>query len=487
MTYPVAIIKQSRARYARLAPFHPSEIFPETPFDAHIDTANEAYASVRELFRILEYDRQNFDTAAWNPLGWLIKPGETVFLKPNMIAEKHYYNDDWEYVITHGSVIRAVIDYVFIALRGKGKIIVGDAPSTEANFDEIIARMGLNEIGSLYSQEKDFEIEVIDLRDERWIEKDRVVIDTIRLPGDPRGSTSVNLAGHSMFAELDEHGKQYYGAFYDTAETNRHHRDGRHEYAVSRSPLIADVFISIPKLKTHKKCGLTVNLKGLVGINANKNWLPHYSFGSPDIGGDQFDAASAKGNLENAIVRSAKRVLLRKNSVAQILARKTKGLAYKVFGGTEEVVRSGNWHGNNTVWRMALDLNRILLYANADGSMRETNAKRYFSIVDGIIAMESNGPVAGVPKQLGVVLAGGNPVAVDAVCSRLMGFDYKKLAIVARAFEPHLWALIEGGMESIEPLSNNPAWDRSLIEWQLSDVFHFEPHFGWKGRVEAES
>ncbi len=40
---------------------------------------------------------------------------------------------------------------------------------------------------------------------------------------------------------------------------------------MSKSPLVADVFINLPKLKTHKKCGLTVNLKSLVGINANKN------------------------------------------------------------------------------------------------------------------------------------------------------------------------------------------------------------------------
>jgi uncharacterized protein (DUF362 family) len=484
-TYPVAIIKQARTSYAQRAPFHPPIIFPETPFRQDVDESNETYASVRELFRLLAYDATHFDSAAWNPLGWLIKPGETVFLKPNMIAEKHYYKNEWEYVITNGSVIRAVIDYVFIALQGKGKIIVGDAPSTEANFDEIIKRMGLREIQSLYRQSKSFEIEIIDLRDEVWIEKDRVVLDTVKLPGDPAGKTAVNLAGESMFAELDHGGKYYYGAFYDTAETNHHHSAGKHEYSISQSPLRADVFISLPKLKTHKKCGLTVNLKGLVGINANKNWLPHYAYGSPETGGDQFEKASARGDLENAVVRRAKQVLLGKNPAAQIVIRKTKGLAYKLFGSTEEIVRSGNWHGNDTVWRMALDLNRILFYGNADGSMRDVaQTKRYFSIVDAIIAMEGNGPVAGVPKATGCLLAGVNPVAVDAVCARLVGFDYRKLPIVARALEPHAFPLIEGGVESIEMLSNNPAWNRPLAEWRSTDAFEFEPHFGWKGKVE---
>jgi uncharacterized protein (DUF362 family) len=487
-SYPVAIIKQSSATYAEHSPFHPPLVFPETPFDAHVDETNEAYASVREVFRLLKYDLPNFGTPAWNPLGWLIKPGETVFLKPNMLAESHFYKDDWEYVITHGSVIRTVVDYVFIALQGKGKIIIGDAPGSEANFDVIIKRMGLKEIQSLYRQSKDFEIEIIDLRDESWIEKDRIILDVVQLPGDPRGKTIVNLAGRSMFADLDQRGHHYYGAFYDTAETNRHHSGGKHEYALSTSPLLADVFISIPKLKTHKKCGLTVNLKSLVGINANKNWLPHYVFGSPKTGGDQFEKASARGDIENAVVRRAKQVLLGRNPAVQIVARKTKSLAYKIFGSTEEIVRSGNWHGNDTVWRMALDLNRILLYANANGSMRAAgSAKRYLSIVDGIIAMEGNGPAAGTPKAIGCILAGVNPVAVDTICARLMGFDYRKLPIIARAFEPHPFSLIEAGMESIEPLSNNPAWDRPLVEWGLADVFQFEPHFGWKGKVELEN
>ncbi len=485
--YPVAIFQQSQTTYAQQPPFNPPKIFPETPFNVETDETNEAYASVRELFHLLNYDSENYNTPKWNPLGWLIKSGEAVFLKPNMIAEKHYYKDEWEYVITNGSVIRAVVDYVFIALNGEGKIIIGDSPSTESDFDEIVRRMGLKEIQSLYRQEKNFEIEIIDLRDEHWIEKDRIVIETKKLSGDPRGGVSVDLANESMFVELDKQGKKYYGAFYDTDETNQHHLDGKHEYSISKSTIISDVFISLPKLKTHKKCGLTVNLKGLVGINAKKNWLPHYIFGSPETGGDQFDKASAKTGLENTVVRKAKQILLKKNPVTQIVARKTKNLAYKVFGSTEDVVRSGNWHGNNTVWRMSLDLNRILLYANADGTMREAGeAKRYFSVVDGIVAMEGNGPVAGIPKQTGVLLAGPNPVAVDAVCARLMGFDYTKLPIVFRAFDEHRFPLIDESIDEISIASNNHIWNRSLSEWLFSDVFNFEPHFGWKGSVEAE-
>jgi uncharacterized protein (DUF362 family) len=46
-----------------------------------------------------------------------------------------------------------------------------------------------------------------------------------------------------------------------------------------------------------------------------------------------------------------------------------------------------------------------------------------FAIVDGIVAMEGNGPIQGTPRDAGVVVAGASPVAVDATCCRIMGLD----------------------------------------------------------------
>ena len=56
-------------------------------------------------------------------------------------------------------------------------------------------------------------------------------------------------------------------------------------------------------------------------------------------------------------------------------------------------------------------------------------------VVDGIVAMEGNGPVIGTPKALGVIVAGLNPVSVDAVCSRIMGFDPSEIKHIVRAYE----------------------------------------------------
>ena len=47
----------------------------------------------------------------------------------------------------------------------------------------------------------------------------------------------------------------------------------------------------------------------------------------------------------------------------------------------------------------------------------------HFVIADGIIAMEGNGPLNGAARSLGKIVLADDPVAADATCSRLMGFE----------------------------------------------------------------
>jgi uncharacterized protein (DUF362 family) len=44
-------------------------------------------------------------------------------------------------------------------------------------------------------------------------------------------------------------------------------------------------------------------------------------------------------------------------------------------------------------------------------------------IIDGFVAMEGNGPVAGSAKPLGIAVAGTDPVAVDAVTANILGIN----------------------------------------------------------------
>jgi uncharacterized protein (DUF362 family)/Pyruvate/2-oxoacid:ferredoxin oxidoreductase delta subunit len=56
------------------------------------------------------------------------------------------------------------------------------------------------------------------------------------------------------------------------------------------------------------------------------------------------------------------------------------------------------------------------------------------NIVDAIIAMEGNGPGNGDPRQLGILMAGVNPVAVDLIAAEIAGIP-KKFLYVERAAE----------------------------------------------------
>ncbi len=46
-----------------------------------------------------------------------------------------------------------------------------------------------------------------------------------------------------------------------------------------------------------------------------------------------------------------------------------------------------------------------------------------FCVMDGTIGMEGSGPKTGIPKELDLILASADPVALDTVAARLMGFD----------------------------------------------------------------
>lgn len=73
--------------------------------------------------------------------------------------------------------------------------------------------------------------------------------------------------------------------------------------------------------------------------------------------------------------------------------------------------------------RMLIDNARII---NAD-----------LTIVDGIVAMHGQGPTAGDPLPWGWVLAGADPVAVDAVVADAMGYEADVIPSLKAAFHMH--------------------------------------------------
>lgn len=70
---------------------------------------------------------------------------------------------------------------------------------------------------------------------------------------------------------------------------------------------------------------------------------------------------------------------------------------------------------------MLLDLNKLI------------NPKLY--IMDGIMAMEGNGPRSGVPRKLNVLLLSSDAVALDYVASQIISFDYNLIPTIKMGFK----------------------------------------------------
>jgi uncharacterized protein (DUF362 family) len=477
----VAAARLSKAEYPKTPPFHPDAQYPEYQGEIGTET-NQVYKSVRESLGLLGMDKANYGSRHWNPMGDIVRPGDRVVIKPNLLAHAHGSRpEEWLQVITHGSVVRAVVDYVALALKGEGEITVMDGPQYDSDWDQIIARTGLGEVVQCCSSASAVPVRLLDLRDYQQEVHGEVIYRRVKLPSDPQGGVEINLGNNSALNGHYGAGK-YFGSDYDQSETNSHHSGGRHEYRISRTAASADVFINVPKLKTHKKVGVTLCMKNLVGINLGRNWLPHHTDGDPSSGGDQFPAPSVKSVVERSFTRWLQKQTLRVGGM-QYAYRLAKIGGKPVFGRSDQVVRNGNWHGNDTCWRMVLDINRCLMYGNGQTFPLPT-AKKFFAVVDGVVGGEGDGPARPDSYPAGVILAGHNPVAVDCSATRLMGFDSNRLPQLVHAFDPHCMPLAEFPYEAIRLVSNEAAWNGSLAEIPADSTFHFRPHFGWVGHIE---
>ena len=441
-----------------------------------------------------------------NPFHGIVEPGQNVVIKPNWVLDFHPNGDTIDCVITHSAMLRAAVDLIYEELGGDGSIVIADAPQFNTNFENLRKVTEVDRIPEYYAQRHDFEVGIRDLRKIATVSTDAFIksTDRVALAGDPEGYAPVDFGRQSAFVGLGGTDR-IYGADYDRKETLKHHNGDRHEYLVSRTVLKADTIVHVPKLKVHKKVGVTLNAKGMVGINGDKNWIAHYRVGPPRSGGDEFpDSEPAAAKARAFLMRTAIEKLLvpetrsreRLFDAARALYRATKPLQMRAARGSpelEDVVKGdnmlhgGNWHGNDTAWRMTADLGRAVLFADADGEVHDQPQRRFFSILDGIVAGENEGPLAPDPRPCGVLVAGESLLGVDLVGTRVMGFDWRRIRYQRWLLEesPHDLGLKDPEAE-IEVVSNVPGWPSMMTDRGVP-TFDFVPHPGWTGHVELNT
>ena len=315
-----------------------------------------------------------------------------MFIKPNWVAsrwrESCPYKDTLYSVITHPAVIEATADYVADALCGKGEIVIGDNPSIDADFQEL---MDFTKIKRL-EKKFDVKLSILDLRPlvcDNLVNygKRNLMISQV---GDPLGTVEINLGKESLLYGIDP--ARFRGVFDERDETVSSHTGETQLLTFSRSLYDADVYISVPKMKTHQKVGVTLNLKGLVGTISNKNQLVHWRVGYPEIQGDEYPSKDAWEAAHKA-----------------------------------KVTHRGAWPGNDTIWRMVADVYTAM----------KKRDRRYFSIIDGIVAGEGQGPFCPTSKNANTIIAGDDLLFVDCVTARYMGLDPNMIRYLAHFIQQH--------------------------------------------------
>jgi uncharacterized protein (DUF362 family) len=389
------------------------------------------------LARTLTYLFSLWGKDPLNPFKDWISPGGCVLIKPNWVLDYNSAGHNLESLITHSSLIKYLIDFIALALEGKGKIIIGDAPIQACNFNRLIQVSRIQDtIQKL--KERYPEIEIIP---EDW----RLTIFNIRKSGiEPKnygqqhsvgsfgndGSENhrlIDMGKLSFLEEIAQYSDRFRVAMYNPCLMADHHRLGKHEYIVTKRIFEADLLINLPKMKTHSKAGLTGALKNLVGINGHKEYLPHHIKGSYFNGGDNYCTSSRlQGYYENFEDHLWKHYTELSPARRQIYLFFLKALwkFSKILGF--EGISTGGWSGNDTIWRMTLDLNHLLYF-------NEKSPCKVITIVDGIIAGEGEGPLTPAPKSTGLLIGGENPAYIDAVIGKLMGYNIARIPTVYQA------------------------------------------------------
>ena len=441
----------------------------ETPADAYRESDGSTIArAVDRLGSYLGWSRDGKGS-----FGDLIPAGARVLIKPNFVLDHNQGTGGMDPMITHQSVVKAVVN---AALQSEAaEVIVGDAPIQTCDFAALLETTGLGvwaeertKADPRFKGVKDFRRTTA-----RYVDGVRVAEENL-LPEDQ--FVLFDLGAESLLEPITDDTDDFRVTCYDPRLMAKTHGKGRHRYLVARDVLDADVVINLPKLKTHKKAGITCALKNLIGINGNKEYLPHHRIGGADLGGDCYPGKSrVKSMLEYAADQQ------------NLTDSGTKG---RVWGGVATQLNrvlhlmgdnlgiEGSWSGNDTIWRTGLDLNRILLYGEADGSMAESLRRRVVHLTDAIVAGQADGPLSPQPLQLGLLFAGNNAACVDWFGARLLGYDPQLLPIVREAFGHYRWPITTTRPEDITLFGDwgDGGIDRVMTR-ELPPVAH---PFGWR-------
>lgn len=474
----VYIEYRNNCKYPKETPFSPSKEYPERILNIEESRKNDniVYDMVRDCLRDMELDIENYDTSEWNPLGKYIKPGQTILIKPNLVnnanVKKRVGEDSLNCLITHPSCVRAVCDYCLIALKGKGKIVIADAPIQDCDIEKLWAESGYLALENFYKL-NGFDVQLCDLRSfMRVTNKLGVQTCTKKKEGN---ALYVSMNDKTAFHDLKD-GTIYNVPNYDSDETTKYHK-GKHVYGISEIVLEADVVINMCKPKTHRYAGITAAMKNVVGMIAEKETLPHRRPGSQKEGGDSFSGYTKSKAMVDKVLYLQTKAEKKNETQKANLYRFAYGFLYFFIKATgQDPSLKGCWHGNDTIWRTILDINYILKYANKKGKLESSPQRTVFNFADMIVAGQHNGPLAPEPKNIGAILCCEDAYCLDFLICKMMHFDYNKIPLLSNIRNQNSYI----DFKDFEIKSNYAEFCGLYSKIVFPDEWSFTPHDAWK-------
>ena len=413
-----------------------------------------------------------------------------ILLKPNWVMHQQNPAFPISALVTDSGLIDAVLKACLSKYPLAQSITIGDVPLQSCDWNLLLQQTGVDELVKRYGGYSRPKILFRDLRRERFAIRSGFMVRSEATDfGDPQGYSEIVLDYASFLEDISQASSRFRVSDYNPQETVSSHRKGFHRYLLAKSALNCDLFINVPKMKTHQKAGITGALKNLVGVNGNKAFLVHHRSGLSGSGGDEFPPDIAK----LLILQSRLRQNLHDHSrLAFSLLRPFWHLIRKIAGiqveGTRENLKqkfyigSGSWYGNDTVWRMIYDLNRIIRYGTPDSEqLKDEPQREYIAILDGMVAGEGNGPLQPLPVPLGCLIVADDPFLMDTVMAALMGFDPEKIPMLAHRtdFLDPAWGNFDSDSVKVELQGRMVKGIASL------PVLHgFQPAPGWRDHIE---
>lgn len=441
----------------------------------------ESIVNIKTVF--VEESNRSFEKLASfydNPIGlkqliceltgeWLtgqLIHGKRVLLKPNWVKHSYLQFDDL-CLRTHDQFILAVLE---IILEFKpDSVVIGDAPIQGCNWDIMLTTGFKQKVAEMASVS---EIPIT-IKDFRRVTYNPLTNNRVKELNPIEDYLIFDIGKDSFLEPISRSDRNPFRVtYYNPDKLRETHRPGSHKYCISKELFNADVVISLPKIKTHQKAGITGALKNIVGFNGDKDYLPHHRIGGTGFGGDCYPGKNYLRYFSELASDSANRRL---GNWQYWPLKKFSGLLWKLSLPGQEHNSGAGWYGNDTVWRMVLDLNRIVTFGTKDGKLSSTPQRVLFSISDGIIGGQGNGPLSPDPLALGIVSFTNHSWMHDVCMSKLMGFDPMKIPLLKEALliskSDHVKILFNGkvlGLNELEKFRVHakppPGWTRFLFD-----------------------